>query len=78
MFLLLMFFIITKLLAPLITVTESLKEISEGDGDLTKTLTIKNDDEIGDLSKAFNTFSEGQRSLIEGTMNKANDLKSYC
>lgn len=43
-----------------------LKDISEGEGDLTKKITITNDDEIGTLSGYFNNFVEKIRGVIDG------------
>ena len=43
---------------PISEVVEGLKDIAEGEGDLTKTLKISSDDEVGELSKWFNTFMD--------------------
>lgn len=45
---------VTKLTKPLKTSVAALKNISEGDGDLTVRLVSKNNDEIGDMSESFN------------------------
>lgn len=42
---------------PLTDVVGLLEGISTGDGDLTKRLPVKSEDEIGRLAKAFNTFA---------------------
>jgi methyl-accepting chemotaxis protein len=39
---------------PVLTVVDALKDISEGDGDLTRTVNIRSKDEIGDLARYFN------------------------
>lgn len=54
-------FFVTK---PLKQVVIGLKEIAEGEGDLTKRLTIKNKDEIGELSQWFNLFIENLQKMI--------------
>jgi methyl-accepting chemotaxis protein len=43
-----------SLCKPLILVTNSLKDISEGEGDLTRNINIQSKDEIGELSHYFN------------------------
>ena len=39
---------------PIVTVTDTLKDISQGDGDLTRTIPEKGNDEITDMSRYFN------------------------
>lgn len=41
---------------PVKRVKNALHEISEGDGDLSRRLDVKTNDEIGELSQSFNTF----------------------
>jgi methyl-accepting chemotaxis protein len=52
------------LLRPIKTVTNMLKELSEGEGDLTKRLEVISSDEIGDLSMFFNKTLENIKNLI--------------
>lgn len=61
--------------------SEALKSISEGNGDLTKKLEIKTNDEIGTLAHAFNNFSDNLRLMIvnikqslSSTVNISSDL----
>ena len=49
---------------PIISVTNTLKDISEGEGDLTKQIITSSNDEIGDLSRYFNLTLEKIKSLI--------------
>jgi len=49
---------------PLVSVAETLKDISEGEGDLTRSISTKSDDEIGDLAKYFNNTLEKIRHLV--------------
>ncbi|BHH84839.1 methyl-accepting chemotaxis protein [Desulforhopalus sp. 52FAK] len=46
-------------------ITSSLKDIAEGEGDLTKRLEDNYDDEIGDLRKWFNLFVEKIQDIIK-------------
>jgi len=43
-----------SLARPILTVTNTLKDISEGDGDLTRTIDLKSNDEVGNLAHYFN------------------------
>ena len=52
----LMYIVMFKLLKPLEKSTIMLKDISEGEGDLTGRLTIKSHDEIGKMAEYFNSF----------------------
>ena len=45
------FFVSRTLSRPIVLVTNTLKDISEGEGDLTKQIKVASKDEIGDLSK---------------------------
>jgi methyl-accepting chemotaxis protein len=58
-------FLVSRNIAkPILTVSETLKDISEGEGDLTKSITIKSQDEIGDLAHYFNLTLEKIRNLV--------------
>jgi methyl-accepting chemotaxis protein len=41
-----------------------LKEIAEGEGDLTRRLTVKSGDEIAEVSESFNSFTENLASMV--------------
>jgi methyl-accepting chemotaxis protein len=49
---------------PIIKTADMLKDISEGEGDLTRTIDIHSKDEIGDLAKYFNQTLEKIRCLV--------------
>ncbi|MFP3089864.1 methyl-accepting chemotaxis protein [Treponema sp. TIM-1] len=49
---------------PIVNVSLTLKDISEGEGDLTKTIDVHSKDEIGDLAKYFNMTLEKIKNLI--------------
>lgn len=67
---------IARVLKPLRFVTNGLKDISEGDGDLTKRLEIKSRDEIGELSEYFNQTISKIALSIGHINNEANSLKT--
>ncbi|MDI9777634.1 methyl-accepting chemotaxis protein [Pseudomonas putida] len=50
--------LIRVLMQPLLTMTRAMEDIAEGEGDLTKRLSIHSHDEFGILGKAFNRFVE--------------------
>lgn len=48
----------------ILAVTSSLKDVAEGEGDLTKRITVRSADEIGELSQWFNLFIEKLQFMI--------------
>ena len=61
---------------PLINVANSLHEISTGEGDLTKTLNIRSEDETGKLSQYFNDFLSTIRALVIQISNAGAGMKA--
>jgi len=59
---------------PIVNVADTLKDISEGEGDLTKRIAAGSDDEIGDLSNYFNRTMEKIRNLVSSIKYKINGL----
>jgi len=50
---------------PIVTVTDTLKDISEGEGDLTRTIPEKGNDEISDMSRYFNlTLTKIKKMIV--------------
>jgi methyl-accepting chemotaxis protein len=58
------YFIMSSSLKPVGNVVGMLKEISEGEGDLTKQIKVKSKDEIGDLATYFNRTLGKIRELV--------------
>ncbi|MDR2797225.1 MAG: methyl-accepting chemotaxis protein, partial [Treponema sp.] len=58
------FFVAQNITKPIINVALTLKDISEGEGDLTKTVSIHSKDEIGDLARYFNATIEKIKNLV--------------
>jgi len=58
------YFVLNYVTKPLVTLAQSLKDISEGEGDLTKSISTKSADEIGDLAKYFNQTLEKIKRLV--------------
>lgn len=58
-----------KISQPLRDVVAALHDIANGEGDLTQRLKISSQDEIGDVSKAFNHFVERIQELVAQVAN---------
>ncbi|MDD2462733.1 MAG: methyl-accepting chemotaxis protein [Desulfobulbus sp.] len=61
---------------PIRHTVDMLKDIAEGEGDLTKRLDIKVKDEIGELATWFNLFMEKLRELISQIVEDAGSLNN--
>ncbi|WP_461256520.1 methyl-accepting chemotaxis protein [Treponema sp. R80B11-R83G3] len=68
------YFILNNVTKPIVHVADSLREISEGEGDLTRHLDISGNDEIGDLAKYFNQTLNSISTLIKRIKYKVNAL----
>ncbi|WP_394182775.1 methyl-accepting chemotaxis protein [Marinomonas posidonica] len=53
---------------------QRIREISEGDGDLTQRIEFSTKDELGDLANEFNNFVENLRGIISSIHQQANAL----
>jgi Methyl-accepting chemotaxis protein len=53
-----------SIIKPIIVVTNTLKDISEGEGDLTHVITVSSKDEVGDLAAYFNKTLEKIKNLV--------------
>jgi methyl-accepting chemotaxis protein len=58
------YFVFNKVTKPIVKVAETLKDISEGEGDLTRSITEHGSDEIADLARYFNKTLEKIKHLI--------------
>ncbi|MDR2576220.1 MAG: methyl-accepting chemotaxis protein, partial [Treponema sp.] len=59
---------------PIVKVADTLKDISEGEGDLTRTVEIESKDEVGDLASYFNKTLKKISDLISTIKHKINGL----
>jgi Signal transduction histidine kinase len=57
--------IINSVVSPLKSTIYAMENIADGDGDLTRRLDVIGSDELAQLAKCFNRFSEQMRGLIE-------------
>ncbi|MBL0386578.1 methyl-accepting chemotaxis protein [Tumebacillus sp. ITR2] len=74
--LILTFVLIRTILTPIRDVNAQLAEIASGDGDLTKHISIKNNDEIGDLAASFNGMVDNLRGLVAQISESAEQVAS--
>jgi methyl-accepting chemotaxis protein len=58
------FFVAVNITKPIVNVALTLKDISEGEGDLTKTVDAHSKDEIGDLARYFNATIDKIKNLV--------------
>ena len=72
--LVIMLFFLRMIFKPLSKITSILKEISAGEGDLTKRIAINSDDEISELSNYFNFTLEKIKHLVIAIKNQSISL----
>jgi len=64
------------ILEPIRTVVLVMQDIATGKGDLTRRLDINRDDEIGELSRWFNSFVESVRAIVHSTVELIDQMTS--
>jgi methyl-accepting chemotaxis protein len=58
------YFVLQSTTQPIVRVADTLRDISEGEGDLTRSIAVSSKDEIGDLALYFNKTLEKIKNLI--------------
>jgi methyl-accepting chemotaxis protein len=58
------YFVLDKTTKPIVHVADTLKDISEGEGDLTRSIDVNSKDEIGNLSHYFNKTLKKIKDLV--------------
>jgi methyl-accepting chemotaxis protein len=58
------FIVLTISIKPVVNVAATLKDIAQGEGDLTKTISVHSKDEVGDLAKYFNQTLGKIKALV--------------
>jgi len=58
------YFVLSAVTKPIVKVADTLKDISEGEGDLTRTIAVHSKDEIGDLANYFNKTLDKIKGLV--------------
>lgn len=68
--------IINRSTEGILKICAALKEIASGGADLTRKITVKSHDEIGELANSFNHFVDKLRSIIEQMANHSKTIAS--
>jgi methyl-accepting chemotaxis protein len=69
------YFVLGSTVAPIVRVADTLKDISEGEGDLTRTIAVSSKDEVGDLALYFNKTLGKIKDLVLVIKKQASTLK---
>tara|TARA_Y100000780_G_scaffold173882_1_gene158938 strand:- start:1669 stop:3312 length:1644 start_codon:yes stop_codon:yes gene_type:complete len=72
------YFIGRSILTPTRLAAEMMKDISQGEGDLTRTLNENGNDEISQLSRSFNLFVSKIRESLVLVAKSANDVNEHA
>ncbi|MDM8525949.1 methyl-accepting chemotaxis protein [Desulfococcaceae bacterium HSG8] len=59
-------------------VVARIRDIAEGEGDLTARLEVRNKDELGELAECFNIFIENLRNLVKDVKDQARTLNAFA
>ena len=65
-----------RMVVPIKNMADSLNDIAKGEGDLTKRLSVKGEDEIAQLGQAFNLFVDKLQTIIGDVANATAKVKS--
>ena len=63
-----------SLAKPILSVVQGLRDVAEGEGDLTSRLEVKSRDEMGELARCFNTFMDKLQAMIRNIAGNAETL----
>jgi methyl-accepting chemotaxis protein len=70
------YLILHTTLKPLTLISNTLKDISEGEGDLTATINLNSKDELGDTAHYFNKTLEKIKNLVQSIKHQTIDLSN--
>ncbi len=65
-----------RFIKPINHMVEGLKDIAEGEGDLTMRLATDSNDEIGEMGRWFNTFAEKLQGIIRSIAGDSDELNN--
>ena len=66
--------VIRRITKPIVTIAYALKDISEGEGDLTRKINIQANNEVGDLALYFNNTLEKIRNMVIAIKKQSHSL----
>ncbi len=69
-------FLANSLVKPILQVVARLKDIAQGEGDLTSRLVVKSRDEIGELAQWFNAFIAKLQEMMGGISDNARRIEN--
>ena len=67
--------VVTRLLKPLTWVNTAVETIAQGNADLTQRVKVRSHDEIGQVAKSFNIFTEKLQSIVTSLKSSSTVLK---
>ncbi len=73
-FLSLAWVLVNKITVPMVAISNGMKDLSSGDGDLTKRLPETRRDETGMMARSFNTFISSISKLVSDVKAKGQDI----
>ncbi|MCG7499007.1 methyl-accepting chemotaxis protein [Vibrio sp. Of7-15] len=71
-------FTINRLLLPLSQLTQAVKQLAQGSGDLTHRIEIQRQDEIGELANYMNQFLAELQSMIKGVVDRTHSITAQA
>ena len=69
-------FLASTMARPILSATHMLKDVAEGEGDLTRKLNVTSQDEIGEMARWFNTFLDKLRAIISEVVSNGSRLNN--
>lgn len=63
-----------SIVRPVVQVVDALRDMAEGDGDLTQRIHVSSNDEVGELAHWFNVFAERIQNVVGRFKESANNL----
>jgi methyl-accepting chemotaxis protein len=69
-----LYFLLRKLLLPIDLITDKLKEISEGEGDLTARIKLQSEDEFANMARYFNKFLDQLQNMVSDIKNATESI----
>jgi len=69
-----LFVVLSRTTKPIVAVADTLKDIAQGEGDLTKSVHLDSNDEVGDLAKFFNQTLDKIKKLVIDIKREATKL----